>query len=276
MKPTAVKDDPTTASTTVATEQALVPGGTQALATTRPSYIKDGNAGKENITRDDMTLPRLAICQSTTPQRKKTDPLYVPGIEEGDLFNTLTGRIYAKHGQTVTVVPVRHDKRALVFNGSGKGVAEFDVAWDDPRCEFTGDTDNRVKPVATRFHDYICVIPGTNDIVVLSFKSTYMKAAKRFNSLVNARAGDIYAGAYVIGSVPDAREKGDFFNFTVNYSPVNDGWADDLSYARAEKLHTSLKGVKVTTEREEDAVEGETVSGPSAGAKVPGEGDIPF
>ena len=40
--------------------------------------------GLENLERNDMTLPRLGLCQSLTPQRIKSDPKYIAGLEEGE------------------------------------------------------------------------------------------------------------------------------------------------------------------------------------------------
>ena len=56
-----------------------------------PAYMKEGgNRGSENVTSQDVMLPRIDIIQDMSPQHKKTKPEYIEGAEVGMLFNTLT------------------------------------------------------------------------------------------------------------------------------------------------------------------------------------------
>ena len=66
-----------------------------------PDYLKreqgQAAAGTENMERQDMTLPRLGLCQALTPQRQKADPKYIYGLEEGDFFNTISEDVRAQY-----------------------------------------------------------------------------------------------------------------------------------------------------------------------------------
>ena len=78
------------------------------------------NAGKglENITSEDITIPRLAVIQSNSPQRKKKDEKYIEGAEEGDIFNTVTGEIYK---EPLTVIPCAYRKSYVEWIPREKG-----------------------------------------------------------------------------------------------------------------------------------------------------------
>mgnify|MGYP003654906449 FL=1 len=69
--------------------------------------LKNAGKGLQNVTNDDITIPRLAIVQSGSPQRKKKDEKYIEGAEEGMIFNTVTNTLY---GNTIEVIPCGYRK----------------------------------------------------------------------------------------------------------------------------------------------------------------------
>src|SRR5438132_1612945 len=87
-----------------------------------PDYLRrkgDGPPlGLENLERNDMTLPRLGLCQSLTPQRIKSDPKYIAGLEEGEFFNTITREVY---GNRVRLVPLLFYKTRILFGPKDEG-----------------------------------------------------------------------------------------------------------------------------------------------------------
>jgi hypothetical protein len=74
------------------------------------SILKSAGRGLENITNDDITIPRLAIVQSGSPQRKKKDEKYIEGAEEGNMFNTVTNQLY---DSSITIYLVDIEKHML-------------------------------------------------------------------------------------------------------------------------------------------------------------------
>lgn len=60
-----------------------------------PDYIKqDSSRGNENVSSEDLQLPRLDVLQALSPQINKKKENYIDGAEVGMLFNTLTGELY--------------------------------------------------------------------------------------------------------------------------------------------------------------------------------------
>ena len=68
--------------------------------------VKNAGKGLQNVSNDDITIPRLAIIQSGSPQRKKKDEKYIEGAEEGMIFNTVTNEVYEK----IEVIPCGYRK----------------------------------------------------------------------------------------------------------------------------------------------------------------------
>ena len=71
--------------------------------------------------------------------------------------------------------------------------------------------------------------------------STKLKISRQLNSLIRLRGGDRWAGMYLLGSVPDSNDQGNFMSLSV----ANAGWAPEDAYKAAEEVYTQVKaGVK--------------------------------
>jgi hypothetical protein len=208
----------TTAVRTAPTELAVVPEAQTALAVATGFDASDAR-GKSNITQEDVTLPRLAICQAMSPEKNDDDAKYIEDLKEGDLFNSLTGTIYGKGPIEVIVIDLK--KRALEFEKDPvtgkqtKKILDFNVPWRDPRCEFTEGPAGRVPPVATRFYDFIALVPSTLEPVVLSMSRTKIPVAKRLNSLLSLRPGAAWAGMFRVSASREEKNGNKYFNYKI-------------------------------------------------------------
>lgn len=183
-----------------------------------PDYIladaQGGQRGLEDARREDLILPRVSICNSLTPQRKKDDTSYIPGLEEGQLFNTVTGEIY-DDGE-VQVIPLFFFLSRIYFNplteGGGIRCQSLDsitplppgLALTCEACTFKDWTDAEVKqerkPKCMEFRNFACLkLPELQPLVV-SFKSTGSKMAKLWISIMRMRTGSAYASIYKVTS----------------------------------------------------------------------------
>jgi hypothetical protein len=223
---------------------------------TRGTHFND-NRGKEHITPDDVTLPRLAIAQKTSPQLEPDKPEYIEGLKLFQLFNTATGDIYG--AGPVEFVVVRLDKRAMQFDANNN-VIDHDVPLDDPRLQFTTNREGqRVKPEAVLFYDFLVILAAEpRTPAVLTLKGAGTKTAKKLNSLLRRRRGPAWLDLFKVTA-----SKGGSNNFTYGvYSVALVGDAPADLQLLAENTYEDLSGRHVVT----DAVD------------VPDEGDeaVPF
>ncbi len=165
-----------------------------------PDYLKDDQReGLEDITRKDMTIPRLALAQALSPQVTEGDPNMIPGLKSGDLFNPVTKQNY---GQKVEFQIVHKDRpRAMLFRSidDGGGVVDPDVPMSSDLLKWGNSGDKKAdKPRATLFMDFVAVLLPQRELIALSFKSSGIKTAKALNGLIAFRNKSIYAGKYVM------------------------------------------------------------------------------
>ena len=66
-------------------------GGTLAVVPDHLKRFQGVEDAEANVGRNDILIPRLAVAQAgMSPQLKKNHELFIPDLEEGDLFNTVT------------------------------------------------------------------------------------------------------------------------------------------------------------------------------------------
>jgi len=151
------------------------------------------NAGKglENITSEDITIPRLAVIQSNSPQRKKKDEKYIEGAEEGDIFNTVTGEIYK---EPLTVIPCAYRKSYVEWIPREKG-GGFVQAYDMRPSDTTTDPATRKSSlkngnqlVDTAEH-YIIIRKDddTYESAVLTMTSSNLTVSRKWNTLLKMK-----------------------------------------------------------------------------------------
>lgn len=155
----------------------------QALAAIPEDLRRDAGRGTENIGPEDVRPPMIKLCQSGTPQRKMDDPKQIPGLNELDIFNDLSGEIYGRGPLKFVVLdtlkPKYMEYRPM---DQGGGVIDFDVPPNDPRTQFTNGPDGkRMKPIATMYRDYLVWLPDHQELGVLTFKSTQLSVAVQLN-----------------------------------------------------------------------------------------------
>lgn len=201
--------------------------------------------GKENIDREDITLPRIALAQKTSPQIEKGKPEYIEGLHLFQLFNTMTEEVYGEG--PLKFVILRMDKRAMQFD-QNNAVVDFDVPIFDPRLKFSTDADgNRVKPTAVLFYDYLILLSDSMMPAVLSLKGTGVKVAKKLNAWMKLYPGPAWARQY---SLSAAKGTSGSFSYGV-YRVTPAGVTPRTLAAIAKRTSDQLKGHRVEVEDRE-------------------------
>jgi hypothetical protein len=201
-----------------------------------PDYIKQGqNRGNENVSNDDLQLPRIDVLQALSPQTQKKKDEYIDGAEAGMLFNTLTGELYP---DGVNITPISFVKRHLVWvdrqkdsEGGLRGV--FDSSDEAERFVEAQEDEDKLEVVPTAEH-LVLLDDGTE--VILSMAKSKMKVSRKFNSLVRLNGGDRFSRKYLVTSVSDKSAQGEFENIAI----ANAGYPSKEVYEKAETLFEAI------------------------------------
>lgn len=232
------------------TTQALeVTTGNKALANL-PAFLKAqvGNrAGLEDVGRDDVLIPRLCIAQALSPQINKKKDNYIPGLEVGQFFNSVTGENY---GTEVTVVPLFFFRQFIKFKPIDDGggiVAMYDRAEDIPASDTYKLGPTGEKPSVTEFKNEMCLLvnDGGYTPIVVSFKSSGLKTAKKWNSLMRMIPLPAYAKFYTLTVVSKSNGANEWEGANVAAGE----FVPEALFTAAEQYFAQLReaGVKVDT-----------------------------
>jgi hypothetical protein len=212
-------------------KQEIVKHSNGALAEV-PEYLRrapgEPPAGLEQMDRQDMTLPRLALAQALSPQLSESDPKYIDGLRPGMFFNTITRENY---GKTVQLVPLLFYKTRILFGPLDAGGGLRCQSQDNligigepggtcikcPESQFGSARNGEGKGTnCNQFFNYAALIVNDGGVspeglLVFSLKSSALKVAKDWNALIRIRNLDIFAGVYEIKSVERKNEVGRWF-----------------------------------------------------------------
>lgn len=259
-------------------------GSVEAVAERPKSLDPTDRAGKEEITRDEIRLPRLTVAQGLHPQLVPGEAKHIPGLTIGQMFNDVTEEVYGSG--PLTVVPIyRHVTRIEFDKDDRKIVVDRDVPAGDPRLKWTrGATREEDEPPrATEFVDFVSLLlrPGKEpERLVVSIKTTNKEmrdAAQLWTTYIDNRSGPIYSGLYRLTSkmIKGKNKKGQdtlygvFVVKNAGFIPT-DQPAGAALFEYAKQFHLSAVGKKVVAEREggaDDDFDPEVLEGQVAGAE---------
>lgn len=218
---------------------------------TVPDYIKQGDSarGSENVTMEDLVIPRLEIVQGLSPAVKRGDPGYIEGAQLGDLNNSVTRQLY---GEEMFVVPVHFSVQYLVWqkrtyrdennkdvNTDGGFFGAFsDEQSAQARADEEGGLAKGVEVIDTPQHLCLSVDRETGAIeeIMVSMPRTKAKISRQWNSIIKLAGGDRFSRVYRIGTEFTKNAKGDFYNFAVKQV----GFPSKDLYDTAEKLYEAI------------------------------------
>ena len=209
----------------------------------KPDWMKEGgNRGSENVGTADLIIPRLEIVQSTSPCRDKTDPSYIEGSQEGDMYNVVTRKLY---GPEVIVCPIYFRKEFNVWvkrlKGSSASTNQFKGSFPtmeqaEAKVDELGADKHEVVDTPQHFCLIIDAETGMSEEIVVSMPRTKNKISRKWNSLVRMAGGDRFSRVYKLYGVKEENEFGKFYNFNV----MTVGYPPRFVYEAAEKLYEQI------------------------------------
>lgn len=180
------------------------------------------NRGSENVGVEDIIIPRLEIVQALSPCKKRNDPMFIDGAEDGMLYNNVTKELY---GDDVLLLPIFFRKEYLIWKDRQKGGGGndgFRGSFSTPESaaarvdELEGDGDDFLQIVDTA-QQFCLLVHGGDRIeeVVVSMARSKMKVSRRWNSLIRLTGGDRFSRIYKMATAEEKGKKGEYYNFNV-------------------------------------------------------------
>jgi len=207
------------------------------VLTDKPEWLTGKGRGMENVGINDLVLPRIELVQPLSPCKdKKDEAAYIPGIQDGMLFNTVSRASY----DSLRFVPVYFRPQFLVFRtrkAGGGFRGSFNTAAEAEAHRQSLDDPGNHEVVQCGEHIILIVTPQGCEQAVLSMTSTKLKISRQLNSLIRLRGEDSWALVFELGAVQQKNDKGTFYNFSVK--PM--GYANKSVFMEGEKLYTMLQ-----------------------------------
>ena len=226
----------------------LVPQDGGPVALMANEFEQDSALGKEHIGMDDIALPYIAILQALSPQVQKSKPQYIPGAEEGMLFNTLTGEVF-NGDEGIYVIPCAYQKMFVEWkprtSGGGFVAAHptAEILQNTKRDERNFDVlPNGNVVIETSYYYCLMVREKRIDPVIISMARTARKRSRQWNStmlgiqLMGAKGPfnpPIFSHIYKLKTLPESKNNNSWFTWDIHlYSMIN----DSELYHKARKL----------------------------------------
>ena len=232
------------------------------------TFEEDAGSGLENITSEDLTIPRLKILQALSPEVNKRDGKYIEGAVAGDTLNTVTKELYHEDTGCV-VIPVSYRRIYLEWQPRESGGGLVNQHFDSSILkETTQDNSYRnVLPsgnyVQTSASHFALVIDesGSYQQVMIAMAGTQLKKSRTWNSVmssikVKSSKGNIftppsYSHKYKLTTVAESNDRGTWFGWNIDL--VGAISEEELSLYEAAKHFAStinIEGSVGSTEQE--------------------------
>ncbi len=206
-------------------------------AVAMPSYVSKSCRGSENVDTSDLQIPRIGIVQALSPERKKNDPAYIEGAEEGHMFNSVTRELFK---DPLLVIPVYYRKEFFLWRvraqgGGFRGV--YQTYGDAQAAQLEVQDKTEINDTAQQF----CLVSSDNGATwseaVVSMTSSNGGVSKRWNSDIKLRGADRFANVYQLSVVEKSNDKGSFFIFKENWVR----WATEPEYRSGEQSYEAIR-----------------------------------
>lgn len=213
----------------------------------QPLAAHEQGWGFENVRPGDYIIPRIGVCQSNSPERKKGNARYIEGLKEGEMFNSL---LKIRYGARIRVIAVHQFYTRIKWHGDiGEGIdcRSFNglVGIGNPggecaRCKFAQfgtAKDGKGKGTAcTDFLNFAVIVlpekgmPTPEMLAILPFKSTAISEGKQWLSRMRLVSPIIAKGAHEVTVAEKHDEKNDWFIFNVTPAGINN--PEHIEFAR--------------------------------------------
>ncbi|RDE25177.1 hypothetical protein DV711_06365 [Motiliproteus coralliicola] len=209
-----------------------------------PAHLRTGSSlGNENVTADNLKIPRLDLIQQLSPQCIKSNPKYIEGAETGLIFDNLTNELY----ENVFVVNLMFEEHFSVFKkrslgGGFEGNFETEEAARQ-HLESKGLELAQYDISKTGVHK--CLMLDDKGVpkqpVLLYMNGSKLPVSDQWNTLIRLKGEgtDRFATAWVLSSQEAVNKQNQpYQNWKVDFA----GFVNEDLYKAAKDTYLSLTG----------------------------------
>jgi hypothetical protein len=192
--------------------------------------LNDAGAGQENMTRDDIMIPRISILQQMSPQVNKRDGAYIEGAEPGHIYDSVAGKWFDGEMGIVVVANSyrrahfewKRDRGGLVADHGSDSSVLLNTQRGD-RGEYLTDEGNEIVPTAEYFV-FIVESGESFSPALISMSKSQMKKARQWNAMINRLMISVegkrinpamFWTAYKLTTVPEENDQGSWFGWNI-------------------------------------------------------------
>lgn len=205
-----------------------------------PDFLQQyGSVGNESVGVEDITIPRLGLVQSLSPEVDDSDPKYIDGIKPGDFFNSLTREIYIA---PVPIVFVDRKKEYAVFKKRSAGGGfrgSFSTEAEAKAAINAGEEPPEqmdIVETATNFGLILDEEGRVRSEIVIPMTSTKLKVDRQINSMIRLRGAARFSSIFYLDSTKEKNDKGTFYNIRATIGP----WVSQEIAAAAKRMYDAI------------------------------------
>ena len=213
--------------------------------------VLDIFAGNEGVGLDydtsELQIPFIRVIQALSPQIKKSDPAFIAGAGQGDIFNTVTGQSWSGD-DGITVIPCYQETKYLKFNPREQGGGFMgELSKTDPDLSRT--TRSGAKEILpdgnelVKSDQHYCLVVDEDGIPgfgIIDMKSSGLKVSRRWKTQLkmltvkHPKTGQLvspplFGTQWKMTTVEESNDMGSWFNWTI----ANDGFVQDKELLEA-------------------------------------------
>ena len=184
----------------------------------------------------DLQIPFIRIIQAMSPQVKKSDPSFIAGASQGDVFNTVTGQFWPSE-EGITVIPCYQETKYLKWRPREQGGGFLgELSMDDPDLSRT--TRNGSKEILPDGNElvkadqhYVLVVgeDGVPGFGIVDMKSSALKVSRRWKTQLkmmtvkHPKTGQlvsppVFGTQWKLGVIEESNDQGTWFNWAVSHA----------------------------------------------------------
>jgi hypothetical protein len=196
-------------------------------------FAEFAGAGMENVTANDLLVPRLSIIQALSPQLQRKKPEYIEGAEIGDIVDVGTGELF-KDGIMFLPVYYRKDYLEWAPRSSGQGLVNIHT---DPSILDHCERNERNQPVlpngnyvaeTAQFFGMNLTADGRKSFIPMA--STQLKKARKWLTLATGEKlkradgstfmAPIFYRTYLLSTAEESNNEGSWSGWKIDRGPA--------------------------------------------------------